>query len=236
MSNHIQVPSHKQVPDDKTNGPEEVKSSKVKKCVKKSRDSNKNEHQASNGEHVREAEEKKTVVSNDKHCDAEKPCSDSEALPLAVTKSLGVENKGFDCNEVESTLCSPDQIVVTNVDEVDKSEVVANSMEQNHRRAVLEALSNKKPFVASSDLESAPVVPPRPKTVRAWLKDPHLYKVTSLFNSRLFSGIHVETRITSLLFALFKYPCSLFHLGCHYLRLHKAFTRCFLLLSATVSY
>ena len=106
---------------------------------------------------------------------------DSEVFSSSLTNSLGVANKGFDCNDKESTFCSPDQVTVAKVDEVNMNDVLPKSSEQNHAAAVSETVTNKKPSVVSCDVESALPATPGPKTVRAWLKDPQLYKVIKIF-------------------------------------------------------
>lgn len=182
LSNHTEVPLHKRGTNEQlSNGPEEVKSLEVTKCVELSSDSepNKSEHGANNGAHVRNAE-KKTVVTNSKHFDVETLGNDFEAFPSATTNSLGVDNKGFDCNETESTSCSPDEINVTKVDEGDIDGVESKSLEQNRCVVASETSRNKNPPGVSCDLESALLATPGSKTVRAWLNDPNLYKVTTL--------------------------------------------------------
>lgn len=145
---------------------------------------NGSEHGASDGEHLNNTGKK--TADRDKTHDTETLGDDSEAFSLSLTNSLGVDNKGFDCNGKESPSCSPDQITVAKVDEVNMNDVLSKSSEQNHDVAVSETLTNKKPSVVSCDLESALPAKPEPKTVRAWLKDPHLYKVIPIFNSKLY--------------------------------------------------
>ena len=60
---------------------------------------------------------------------------------------LGVDNEGYKC----------------------ETELGVSALQTNTTKTV--------PRVTSGDLETARPVSPKPKTVRAWLKDPHLYKV-----------------------------------------------------------
>jgi len=110
--------------------------------------------------------------------DAEKFGDNSKAFSLSLIDSLGVDNKGFDCYAMPT--CSPDQMTVANVDEVKKSDAFSKSSEQNNDHAASETLTIKKPSIVSCDLESALPAAQRIKTVRAWLNDPHLYKVIPL--------------------------------------------------------
>ena len=142
------------------------------------------EQGARNEEHLRSTT--KEVAGRDRKYNAETLGGDSEVFSLSLNNSLGVDNKGFDCNDKESTFCSPDQVTVAKVDEVNMNDVLPKSSEQNHDVAVSETVTDKKPSVVSCDLESALPATPGPKTVRAWLKDPHLYKVIPLFHSLLY--------------------------------------------------
>ena len=83
---------------------------------------------------------------------------------VASAESLGVDNKEFsDSKETAATPRSSNQVAVTIEEKVDCTFAVG------------------KPFVVSSDSESALPATAENKTVRAWLKDPNLYKVTSLY-------------------------------------------------------
>ena len=73
----------------------------------------------------------------------------------ASTESLGVDNKGFSSDETTARPRIADQITPAIVDTVDCS-------------------------VVSSDPETGLPESQGHKTVRDWLKDPHLYKVTAL--------------------------------------------------------
>ena len=79
----------------------------------------------------------------------------------ASTESLGVDNEGFSSDETTTRPRIADQITPAIVDTVDCSVVVG------------------KPFVVSSDPETGLPASQGHKTVRDWLKDPHLYKVTA---------------------------------------------------------
>ncbi|XP_078358319.1 uncharacterized protein LOC144643058 isoform X2 [Oculina patagonica] len=92
--------------------------------------------------------------------------------------SFGVDNKAFDLGERESRPRStPDQITVANVDQD-----VSKSPEMD-RDVASGTLMNNKPFVVSTDPEPALSPTPGVKTVRAWLKDPHFYKVAIIYAS-----------------------------------------------------
>ena len=123
----------------------------------------------------------KETTGRDNHHDAETLGGHSQVFSLTLGNSLGVDNKGFDCSDKELTFCSPDQVTVANVDEVNMNAVQSKSPEENH--AVSETVTNKKPSVVSCDLESALPATPGHKTVQALLKDPHLYKIILLFHS-----------------------------------------------------
>ena len=73
--------------------------------------------------------------------------TDLEANSSVSIEHLGVDNKGYNC---ETKLGVP-------------------ALQTNTTKTV--------PRVTSGDLEFERPVSPKPKTVRAWLKDPHLYKV-----------------------------------------------------------
>ena len=73
--------------------------------------------------------------------------TDFKANSSVSIEHLGVDNKGYKC----------------------ETELGVPALQTNTTKTV--------PRVTSGDLESARPVSPKPKTVRAWLKDPHLYKV-----------------------------------------------------------
>ena len=141
---------------------------------------NGNDQRASNEEQLNNTA--KATAGKDNNDDAETLGGDSQGFSLTLANSLGVDNKGFDCSDKELTFCSPGQVTVGNVDEVNINAVQSKSPEKNH--AVSETVTNKKPSVVSCDLESALPATPGHKTVRALLKDPHLYKVIPLFHSQ----------------------------------------------------
>jgi len=138
------------------------------------------EQRTRNDKHLRNT--RKETADQDNKYNEETLGGDSEVFSSSLTNSLGVDNKGFDCNDKESTFCSPDQVTVAKVDEVYMNDVLPKSAEQYHDIAVSKTVTNKKPSVVSCDVESALPTTVGPKTVRAWLKDPHLYKVIQFFN------------------------------------------------------
>ena len=73
--------------------------------------------------------------------------TDFTANSSVSIEHLGVDNEGYKC----------------------ETELGIPALQTNTIKTV--------PRVTSGDLESARTVSPKPKTVRAWLKDPHLYKV-----------------------------------------------------------
>ena len=92
--------------------------------------------------------------------------------------SLGVENKGFDVSETESSPSHVEKVTDKNAYDLPSSTVSPKSLEMNG--GTLSDSKVSKPSNASSDPESALLVTPVSKTVGAWLKDPHLYKVNGL--------------------------------------------------------
>ena len=143
---------------------------------------NGNEQRARNEEQLKNTA--KETSGRDNNYDEEALAGDSQVFSLSLANSLGVDNKGFDCSDKELTFCSPDQVTVANVDEVNMNNVLSKSPEKNHDVAVSETVTNKTPSVVSCDLESALPATTGHKTVRAWLKDPHLYKVIPRFHSQ----------------------------------------------------
>ena len=162
-----------------TNGPKEVTMAEAEESAGKPDYSEQNENvnelityngteqRASNEEHLKNTG-RKTAGRDNKH----------DAETLRLTNSLGVDNKAFDCYEKDFPTCSPDQVT-----EVNTNDLLSKSSEQNHDDAVSETVTNKKPPVSSCDLESALQATQRVKTVRAWLKDPRLYKVIPVFHT-----------------------------------------------------
>ena len=101
---------------------------------------------------------------------------------------IGVVNRGLDCDEAELTSPQPDPIADTQTDR----KIFPNKASPDSRKSHCSSLSldvkmNSKPSVISDDPESGLSVPPEPKTVRAWLKDPHLYKVSSFCMWRIYA-------------------------------------------------
>ncbi|KAL9983321.1 hypothetical protein ACROYT_G005470 [Oculina patagonica] len=97
--------------------------------------------------------------------------------------SSGVDNKAFDCSETESL---PDQ----------NEEVFSKSPEIDPSTAS-GTLMKTKPSVPSPDLESALQATPGHKTVRAWFKDPQLYKESIAYLPLvMLVGATVSTGIT----------------------------------------
>ena len=89
-----------------------------------------------------------------------------------------IDNKGLEGDETELNPCSPDQNTGTTMDEELSCNVNPDLLHMNRR--VSETLKCK-PSIVSDDPESALPETPAPKTIRAWLTDPHLYRVfTSL--------------------------------------------------------
>ena len=88
------------------------------------------------------------------------------------------DNKGFDCYDKDLPTSFPEQVTVAEVDKVKMSDAFSKSSEQKHDDGTSDSF--KKPSVVSCDLESALPAAVGPKTVRAWLKDPLLYKVIPL--------------------------------------------------------
>ena len=73
--------------------------------------------------------------------------TDFKANSSVSIEHLGVDNKGYKC----------------------ETELGVPALQTNTTKTV--------PRVTSGDLESARPASPTPKTVRTWLKDPHIYKV-----------------------------------------------------------
>ena len=88
----------------------------------------------------------------------------------------GIDNNGFDCCEREPRPWTPDQITVTNVEQIQTNEITSQSPEMDRSTASGTSMKNK-PFVVSCDLDSALPAASGHKTVRTWFKDPNLYKV-----------------------------------------------------------
>ena len=116
-----------------------------------------------------------------KNVDDTKTC---EGMATCAQVPSGVENKGLDFDEAELKPSCPDQIrdrhTETNRKVVSSDLMPDSLMNSNCGPSSSEIKMNSKPSVVSGDPESGVSVPPEPKTVRAWLKDPHLYKVITL--------------------------------------------------------
>lgn len=117
-------------------------------------------------------DEENEIVSNQ--------ASGENAAGKAITKIdeasfCGVDNKEFDCRERKSRPSPPDQITVANTEQGFTDEVESKSTEMDGR-TVSGTSMESKPLLVSTDPKS-PILTPGPKTVRAWFKDPHLYKV-----------------------------------------------------------
>ena len=89
-------------------------------------------------------------------------------------RSVGLDNRGLDCDKVELRSSQTDLIADTQTDR----EIFPSNVSPDLRKLSLEVkMNSEKTSVVSGDPESGVSVPPEPKTVRAWLKDPQLYKV-----------------------------------------------------------
>ena len=94
---------------------------------------------------------------------------------------IGVDNRGLDCDEEELRSSQPDPIADTQT----HHEIFPNNASPDSRKTNCSSLSldvvkmNSKPSVVSGDPESGLSDQSGPTTVRVWLKDPHLYKVSS---------------------------------------------------------
>ena len=107
------------------------------------------------------------TITSEEGTGKETPEKNIQAYSSRNNSSLGVENKGFDDSE---TVCQPDKFTATNVHKLSSSTAETNCSPS----------SENKMNAVSSDPESALPVTSAPKTVGAWLMDPHLYKVSSL--------------------------------------------------------
>lgn len=111
-----------------------------------------------------------------------------------TNESFGNDKKGLDFSETEVSPYHLDH-------ETSKTSIGDDgSLSQAIR-------NNEKTLVISDDPESAPPVTPAPKTVRAWLKDPHLYMV--IINSL---SLNVKNCFECLVvcFLLFVFCCCRF--------------------------
>ena len=95
-------------------------------------------------------------------------------------RPVGVANRGLNCDEAELRSSQPDTIADTQTHhEIFPNNASPNSRKTNCSSLSLDVKMNSKPSAVPGDPESGLSVPPKPKTVRAWLRDPHLYKVSS---------------------------------------------------------
>ena len=101
---------------------------------------------------------------------------ETPAWSSANNNSLGVENKGLDVSESDLSLYHPDEFKGTNVYKLPSSTATQDPLETTCGPSSLYRMNSKLSSV-SSDIASALPVTPGPKTVRAWLTDPQLYKV-----------------------------------------------------------
>ena len=98
----------------------------------------------------------------------------SRGITTRAQVPSGVENKGLDFDEAELKPCYPGEIRDRHT-ETNCKVVCSNPTPDPLSLAI------SKPSIASGDPESGVSVPTQPKTARAWLKDPHLYKVITHF-------------------------------------------------------
>ena len=103
-------------------------------------------------------------------------------------RPVGVENRGLDCYETELRSSQPDPIADTRTDREIFPENASPDSQTNCFVKI-----NSKTSVVSGDPESGVSVPPEPKTVRAWLKDPRLYKVSSFCLCRIYECLTTKT-------------------------------------------
>ena len=100
----------------------------------------------------------------------ESPGNNIQACFSADNGFPGVENKGLDAIETDFT--------DNNVHKLPASNNASQHLKEINFDLSSDSRVSSKFFSVSRDPESAPPETPAPKTVRAWLTDPHLYKVT----------------------------------------------------------
>ena len=104
---------------------------------------------------------------------------------ICVQVTGGVENKGLDFDDAELKPCYPDDIrgkhTETNCKGVCSSPTPDSLNINCGPPSSSDIEMNSKPSIGSGDPESGVSVSAEPKTARAWLKDPHLYKVITHF-------------------------------------------------------
>lgn len=150
---------------------------------------------------------------------------------------IGVDNRGLDCDEEELRSSQPDPIAGTET----HHEIFPNNASPDSRKTNCSSLSldvvkmNSKPSVVSGDPEPGLSDQSEPKTVRVWLKDPHLYKVGSFclwwIAKRILNALGVKL-------CYFKLKSSLLFLyvGGRDLHMYKGYSRRFICISAAISY
>lgn len=134
--------------------------------------SKKKENAIGNGQHsstAKEGAETKSTVTNDEDK------NETQKRSFDAGSYVGIANKGLEGSEIESIARSPDQITGKNVNQIHTNHAASITPEMD-RSTTSAILMKNKPFV-SPDPECALPATTRPKTIRAWLKDPRLYKV-----------------------------------------------------------
>ena len=117
-----------------------------------------------------------------KNTDETETCSGTTTCAQLTS---GVENKGLDFDGAELKPCYPDDIRDRHT-ETHCKEVCSNPTPDLLNvncdpRSSSDSEMNRKPSIGCRDPESGVSVATKPKTVKAWLKDPHLYKVITHF-------------------------------------------------------
>ena len=117
-----------------------------------------------------EEELKKAHVEDNQHeVNIERSSLHSTSTPILTS---AVQNEGFECNEEELTPCSSASFTVPNSDTADNGEIISKSLEIDSEENGDTACGSK----------------PKIMSVRAWLKNPHLYKVIKV-NTSVYSQI-----------------------------------------------
>ena len=152
---------------------------------------------------------------------SEAPQKDTQDCSSEHPKSLGVDNKGLDSDEADLRPCHPECNTGRKVEEVLSSKSTPDLLEMNCGLSP-ETMANSKP-------ESAIPVTPAPKTARAWLKDPHLYKVITISHVVYKGPLKFKIDTHFFLYCFFL-------VGGHHLHMYKGFTEPILYLSTPFSY
>lgn len=105
----------------------------------------------------------------------ESPGNNIQACSSADNDFPSIENKGLDVIETDFT--------DTNIHKLPASHNSSSHLKEINFDLSSDSGVSSKFFSVSGELESDPPETPARKTVRAWLTDPHLYKVTC-FKSR----------------------------------------------------